>query len=191
MNLKCDAILTESPNFVNLGLSSVHTSDELRSVFIPTTIIGRPMDGSNRILSGHRIVEVTADIVSRTRSEQNYSAKTDFETRRENQGFGRQNNSMSRPPLDSTHSCTNINNITTSPIESIPVRKKTPKPTPLTTPTDFPTLTTDLLGQNGKAYVPGDPDPDPLLSDSSLKKSNLSNDSNSSKLIKKEIDKNK
>ena len=39
MNLTRDAVLTESPNFVNLGLSSVHTSDELGSVFIPATRI--------------------------------------------------------------------------------------------------------------------------------------------------------
>ena len=47
MNLTHDAILEESPNFMNLGISSVHTSGKLGSIFIPTTIIGRRMDGSN------------------------------------------------------------------------------------------------------------------------------------------------
>ena len=140
MNLTRDAVLTESLNFMNLGLLSVHTSDELGSVFIPTTIIVRNIDGSNWLLPGHSIGEVTADRVSRTRSEQNYNAKTDFETRRENQDFGRQNNSMSQPPLESTHVGKNTNNGKTSPIESIPVRTKMPEPTPLTPPTYFPTV---------------------------------------------------
>ena len=70
MNLTCDAVLTEIPNFVNLGLSSAHTSDKLGSVSIPTTRIGRPTDGSNWLPPGHIIGEVTADRVRRTRSEQ-------------------------------------------------------------------------------------------------------------------------
>ena len=39
MNLMRDAFLTESLNFVNLGILSVHTPNELGSVFIPTNII--------------------------------------------------------------------------------------------------------------------------------------------------------
>ena len=45
MNLTRDAILTKIPNFMNLGLSSVHTLIDLGSVFIPTNIIERPSDG--------------------------------------------------------------------------------------------------------------------------------------------------
>ena len=132
MNLTRDAVLTESPNFVNLGISFVHRSDELESVFIPINIIRTPTDGSNWLLPGHRIDEVTAYIVSRTGSEQDYNAKNDFENRRENQYFGRKYNSMSRPSLDSTPLGTNTTNGTTSPIDSIPFRPKTPEPTPLT-----------------------------------------------------------
>ena len=69
--------------------------------------------------------------MSGTISEKKYSHKTDFETRRENQDFGRQNISISQPPLDSTPIDNNTTNGTTSPIESIPVRKKTTDPTPL------------------------------------------------------------
>ena len=68
MNLTRDAVLAESPNFVNLGLSYVETSDELRSVFIPTTRIRIMTDGSNWIPPGHIIGEVTADRVIRTGS---------------------------------------------------------------------------------------------------------------------------
>ena len=75
--------------------------------------------------------------MSKTGSEQDYNSKTDFETRRKNQDFGRQNNSMSRPHLDLTPLGTNTTNGTTSPIDSIPVGTKTPDPTPLTQPTEL------------------------------------------------------
>ena len=124
MNFRSDAVLAESPNFLNLGIGCVHTLDELGSVFIPTPIIGTPTDGSNWLLASHHIGVVTADRVSRTGSEQDYNAKTDFETRRKNQYFGRQNNSMSQPPLGLTPLGINRINIKTSPIDSIPVGKK-------------------------------------------------------------------
>ena len=76
--------------------------------------------------------------------------------------------------MDSTTLDTNTTNGKKSPIDSIPVETKTPDPMPLTRPTEPPE-------QNGKAHVPGDPDPDPSLSESSSKKSNYSNDSNYSK----------
>ena len=187
MNLTCDAIITESPNFMNMELSYVHTLYEIGSVFIPTTVIRRPTDVSNWLPLVHRIVGITADRVSGTRSEQNYNSKSDFETRRGgvvNKYFGRQNNSMSRPPLTSTPLGTNTNNRTTSPINSITVGTKFPEPTPLTLPKYF-------QEQNGKAHVPGDLDPDPSPSDSKSNKYNSSNDSNSSKSNKKKRDKKK
>ena len=95
MNLMRDAVLNESTDFMNLELSSIHTSDELRSVFIPTPRIVRSLNEFNWIPPDHLIGKVIADRVIRTRSEQNDSAKTDFETRKEYQYFGRQNNSMS------------------------------------------------------------------------------------------------
>ena len=69
---------------------------------------------------------------------------------------------MSQPHYDFTPLGTNITNRKTSPIHSIPVRAKTPEPTPLTRPTELPE-------KNGKAHVPEEPDPDPLWSDSSSK----------------------
>ena len=68
------------------------------------------------------------------------------------QDFGRQNDLMSRPTLESTTLGKKTTNGTTSPIDSIPVRTKTPEPTPLTLPTEFPE-------QNRKAHVPGNLDP--------------------------------
>ena len=123
----------------------------------------------------------------RTRSEQNYNSKTGFETRRENQGFERHNISMSRPHLDLTLFGTNNTNGTTSSIDSIPVGTKAPEPKKQTRPTDLPTQPKDLLEQQGKAHVSGDPDPDSSWSDSSPDKYNYSNDSSSSKSIKKKF----
>ena len=73
------------------------------------------------------------------------------------QDFGRQNDPMSRPTLDSTPIGTDTTNGTTSPIDSIPVGTKMPEPMPMTRPTEFPE-------QNGKAHVLGDPDPYPSSS---------------------------
>ena len=75
---------------MNIGLSAVHTLDELGSFSNPATIIGRPANGSNWLLPGHIIDEFTSAIMVRKRSEKNYSPKTDFETRRENQDFKQQ-----------------------------------------------------------------------------------------------------
>ena len=68
-NFGSDAIHTKSTTFVNLGLASVHTSDEIGSVFIPTTRIRLPTDGSNWLPTSHRIGKVTDDRLSRTGSE--------------------------------------------------------------------------------------------------------------------------
>ena len=187
MNLTRNTVLAKSPNFMNLGLSSVHTLDELRSVFITTTRIIMLAYGSNWLPPGHRIGKVTADRVIRTQPEKNYNPKSYFETNKGgvvNQDFGRQNNSMSRPTLDSTPLGTNTNNGTTTPIDLIPVETKSPYPMPLILTTYFPE-------QNGKLHVPGDPDPDASLSYSSCNKYNLLNDSNSSKSNKKKRDKKK
>ena len=86
-----DAIVTKVPKFINLGILAVHTTDKLRSISIPTTIIVSLTNGYNWIPPGNIIGEITAARISKTRSEQNYSSKTDFETRRENQYFEWQN----------------------------------------------------------------------------------------------------
>ena len=69
---------------------------------------------------------------------------------------------------------TDTTNGTTSTIDSIPDRKKTPDLTPLTRPTELPE-------KNGKVHVLGDPDPDPSSSDSSSKKKKRDNKKNNCK----------
>ena len=156
VNFTRDAVLTKIPKSTNLGISAVHTLNELGSFSIPDTIIERPTDGSNQLSPENIIGEATASRMSRTRSEKNHSFKTDFETRRGNQDFEQQKNSMSRPPLDSIPFG---NNKKTTPIDSIPVRTKTPDLTPRTRPTDSPTLTRDSSEQKREAHIRGDPDP--------------------------------
>ena len=184
MNFGSDTVLSKSPNFMDFGLYSVNTTDELGS---PTSKIGRMTDGSKWIPPGHDISETIADRVIGTKAKNHHNFKSEFETRRDkmvDQYFGRQNDPMSQPNLNSTPLGTNKNNKTTSPIDSIPVITKMPEPTPLT-------RRTELSEQNGKAHVPGDPDPEKSLSELSSKKSNSSNDSKSNKSKKKKRDKKK
>ena len=78
-----------------LGLLAVNASDELRSFGTPATRLGSLADVPNWSAPVHVFGSFTAVGMSGTRSEQNYSYKTDFETKRENQDFGRQNISLS------------------------------------------------------------------------------------------------
>ena len=120
---------------MNFELSYANTTDEMGSVFIPTARVGRPIDGSNWIPPEYDISEATADRVSKTMANNGYNFKSDFETRKDIQYFGRQNDPMSPPTFDSTPFGKKTTNGTTSPIESITFKKKMPEPTPLTRPT--------------------------------------------------------
>ena len=73
------------------------------------------------------------------------------------QYFGRRNDYMSRPPLESTPLDKNTTNGKTSPSYLITVGTKSPNPMPLILPKYSPEL---------PKYLPGEPDPDPSLSDS-------------------------
>ena len=77
--------------------------------------------------------EATAVDMSETRLEQDYRYKNDFQIWRENQDFGSQNISMSRPPLDSISIGTNTSNLTLSQLDSIPIGKN-PESTQQTRP---------------------------------------------------------
>ena len=73
MKFGSDTFLSESPNFVDFGLSSVNTTDKIGSVSIPTVRIGRPKDGSNWLPPGNNTSEATADRVSRTKAKNHYN----------------------------------------------------------------------------------------------------------------------
>ena len=187
MNFGSDTVLSEGSKFMDLGLLSVNTMDEIGSLFVPTTRIRRLTDRFNWISPGHDISEATSDRASGTKAKNYYNFKSEFETGREkmaDQDFGRQNYPISQPTLDLTPLGKNSTNRTTSPIDSIPVGTKTPDTMPLSQPTVFPE-------KNGKAHVPGDPNTYPSSSDASSNKPNSSNDSNYSKSKKKKRDKKK
>ena len=116
MDFTSNAVGSKAPNFVDLGLPANNTSDEFNAFATPSTRIIRPTDGTHWSASDHIIGEATAVGMSATRSELDYSYKTDFQNGRENQDFERQNISRNWPPLDSTPIGTNTTNRTTSPI---------------------------------------------------------------------------
>ena len=73
-----NAVRTEIPDFMNFRLLSINTTDELGSVFTPKTRIGRPTDVFNWVASVCVFGTITEIGMSGTRSEQNYSYKTDW-----------------------------------------------------------------------------------------------------------------
>ena len=72
MNLGSDVVFTQNPNFVNFGLASINTTDKLEYVSAPTNRVRRPTNSSDLIRHGHDIEEVTADIVSATKSNNHW-----------------------------------------------------------------------------------------------------------------------
>ena len=83
MNFGRDTVLSKSPKLVNFGLSSFNKTDELGSIFVPTTRIGRLTEGYNWLLPGHDISGATADIVIGMEAKNHYNFKSEFETRRD------------------------------------------------------------------------------------------------------------
>ena len=153
MDFTSNVIGTKAPNIVNLGLSDVNLFVEFNAFGTPDTRVRRPTDVSHWSTPGHVFLEATLVRMSGTRSELNYSYKTNFGIRRENQDFGRRNNLMSQPPLESPRFGTNTTNITTSPIDLIPVGRKTPDPTPQKHLTNFSTQPTDYSKRKVKVHV--------------------------------------
>ena len=150
MNLTSDTVLSKSPSLMDFGMSSVNTMDELGSVFPVNTIIGLATIESNWIPHRHGISEATTDIVCRMKANNHYNFKSEFENRRDkvvDQDFGRKNDPMSHPSLDSTHMRrppldltsigTNTTNGKTSPRDSILTGTKLIEHTPLTLPMDL------------------------------------------------------
>ena len=153
---------------MDLGLPAINTSNELGVFGNPATRIIKPTDGSHWSALDHVFSEATAAVMSATRSDEDYSYKTDFEIWRENRKFECQNISMSRPHLDSTTIGTNIKNVATSQLESTHIGTKTPDPMPLKRPKES-------SKQKRKAHEPEDPESDPSLSASSSSKSDSFN----------------
>ena len=103
MNFASNPDLGESPKFVDLRLSTAHTTDKLKSIIDPVTIVGGLTDNSDRLPSSHSISKVAAGRVSETKEYSDYIKKSEFETMKvfefENNS-GTQLNQMTRPDQD-------------------------------------------------------------------------------------------
>ena len=82
MKLGSDTVLSKIPNFMDLGLLSVNTTNELGCVVISTIISRRPTDGAYWLPPGHYINEAAVDRVIGTKAKNHLNFKSEFETRR-------------------------------------------------------------------------------------------------------------
>ena len=187
MDFASNVVGTEAPNLEDFGLPSVNALEEVNIFSNPANRIIRAYVRNPLVYSESCSGKATVVGMSATRSELDYSYKTDFQNWKENQYFGRQNILMSQPPLDSTTIDTNTTDRTMSQIELIPI-KKTPEITPQTQPTESSTRLTELSKRptdsskrKGKLHVPADPDSEPSLSELSPSKYNFLTDINYSK----------
>ena len=99
MDFLGNTVGTEAPHFVNLGIPSVNASDVVNIFSTPTTRIRRRSDGPHWFVLDRDFGEAIAVRMNAKRSELDYSYKTGFQNERKNQDFGRQNITMSQPPL--------------------------------------------------------------------------------------------
>ena len=95
MDFTSNAVRTEAPNFVNLGLPDVNASNEFNTFGTPATRFKRLMYGPHWSAPDHVLGEAMAVGISGTRSKIDYSFKNGFQNWRGNQDFGHQNNAIS------------------------------------------------------------------------------------------------
>ena len=74
-----NAVFGENPKFVDLGLSTAHTADKLKSVIGPATKVRGLTDDTDRLTSSHGISEVGADRVSEAKAYSDYIKNSEFE----------------------------------------------------------------------------------------------------------------
>ena len=75
MDLMSISVLSESPSFMNFGLTPANTPDKLKSVIVPTTRVERLTNGSDWILTKHNIEEVTVERVGEAKAYRDYILK--------------------------------------------------------------------------------------------------------------------
>ena len=84
MDFASKVVRTEAPHFVEFGLLAVNTSDEVDILGTPATRIRRQTDGSHWLAPYHLFGRAKAVGMSATRSEQDYSYRTDYQIWRGN-----------------------------------------------------------------------------------------------------------
>ena len=110
--------------------------------------------------------------MSEVKSDYDYNYKNELQVWKENKEFECQNILMSRPPLYLTHVGTNTTNAKHHICTRLLLGAKMPDLKKLTLPTE----SSKRKEKPQKEYVPDDPESDPSFSDSSSRKSDLSND---------------
>ena len=88
MEFTSNAVRTEATNFVNLGLPAVNALDEFNTFGTPATRVRRPTEGPHWSVLDHIFGEAKVIGMSGTRSELDYSYKTDFQNWREIRTLG-------------------------------------------------------------------------------------------------------
>ena len=94
MDFESNSVVAKIPNFVDLGLSPANTTDKLKSVIGPTTIIEGLKGGSDWIDFRHDCEEVTVGRVSKAKAFRDYIKNNEFETMK---CFEWENISVTRP----------------------------------------------------------------------------------------------
>ena len=79
MNLAEDPVHTQTPQFIDLGLSKTNTLDEERGISTPDTRIRRTTDVSHCSAPNHIFGETTVVGVSESKSDYDYKYKTEFQ----------------------------------------------------------------------------------------------------------------
>ena len=72
VNFESNYVFVKTPKFMDLGLSPAHTSDKLKSIFVPAIRAGGLTDNSKGLTSSHGIAKVTADRASEAKSYSEY-----------------------------------------------------------------------------------------------------------------------
>ena len=132
MNFVGDVVQTQTPQFMDLGISTSNALDESCVLGTPATSIQRPTDESHWSAPDHVFGEDTAVRMSKSKSDHDYNYYTDFSIWRENREFEHQNISMSQTPLELTPIGMNTKNTKLSHLDSTPIGTKTSEPKLLT-----------------------------------------------------------
>ena len=80
VNFPSNAVFGENPKFMDLGLSTAHTANKLKSGIGPTTRVQVLTDNNDGLTSSHGILKVAADRVSEAKAYSDYIKNSEFET---------------------------------------------------------------------------------------------------------------
>ena len=113
MNFASNSVLSETPKFLDFGLSPAHTMEKLKSVIGPATRAGGLTNNFDWLEYQHCIAEVTEGRVREIQAYSDYIKKSEFENRnifeRENIQMTRLNQNIPLSPLNQNIPLTRLN----------------------------------------------------------------------------------